>query len=150
MGKRFLIGEIVGVAFHREAEPFRQHIVSCRWSSLSSVYIFLIGIVEYGLSNIGISLRPHVRVGNLIHGVQLIPPDRYLRHRPANTLKDVHQLHFDSVSRSVSDSAFGACGNDQIIIQLGCTLFDSANDVFSGIGRGKPLIYGGHLTAQSL
>ena len=72
-----------------------------------------------------------------------------LLRRP-DTLENVHQLHFDGVTGAITNRAFGTGRYNKVVIQLGSALFDCANNVFPGVGRRQPFVYGGHLTAKTL
>ena len=150
MGESLLIGEVVGVALHGQPEPLCQHIVAGGGGRFCPVNVLLVGLVGHGLSQIGVCLDPHVRIGDLFHGVQLVPPDGYVLLGRADTLKNVHQLHFDGIARSVSDRALGAGGDDQVVVQLGCALLNGTDDILPGVRRRKPLIHRGHFAAESL
>ena len=64
-------------------------------------------------------------------------------------LEDTHEFHFDVVANAISNRALRARRDDQIIIQLGRTLFDGTDDILSGITR-KPFVDRGHLGAKTL
>ena len=63
--------------------------------------------------------------------------------------QDVSQLHFDCVAAAVSDSALTGRSHDQVILDLGCTLFDCADNVFPDVS-GQPFIHSRNLASQAL
>ena len=65
------------------------------------------------------------------------------------TLEDVHQLHFDCVAASVSNSTFRADSQDKVIVEFRCTLLYRADDVLANVTR-EPLVDGGNLTSKAL
>ena len=140
MRKSFFISEVIGIALHRQPKSLCKDIVSGSWSFFSSFNIKLISFIAYSFSEIRISLEPHFRVSDFINGIKLIPPNGNMGIDVV-TLKDVHQLHFDSVAASVTNRTFRADCNNDIVIHLGCTLLNSTDNVLSNV-TGKPLING--------
>ena len=63
--------------------------------------------------------------------------------------QDAHQLHFDVVAASVAHGTLGGSRHDEVILVLGCALFNGTNGIFPDVA-GEPLIHGRHSVAPSL
>ena len=64
-------------------------------------------------------------------------------------LKDFEELHLYVVTAGVSDRALGGDGHDKPIVDLGCPLFESADDILSNIA-GEPLVHRAELWTEPL
>ena len=148
MWKGFFVCEVISVAFHRKPKTLSQNIVSGSGSLFGSFNIELVGLVCYRLSEVGIGLKPHLGVGYLVNGIEFVPPNRYVGIVVVS-LKDAHQLHFDCVAASVTNSTLRRGCDDEIVVNLGCTLFDGTYYILSNVSR-EPLINGSDFTSQTL
>src|SRR4029079_3656051 len=143
-----LVGEEVGEALHRNPKPLCQDVVTRSGCFLCTFHIQMIGLVRDSESEIGLRLDPSAGIVDFLDLIQLVMPDGNMRSLVL-TLEDVGELHLDGVTGPVSDSTFRTCGNDQVIVQFGRTLFDRTDHVLANIA-GQPLVNSANLRAKTL
>ena len=143
MRQRFLVSKIISITLHRKTKSFSKNVISCSRSFFCSFYIQLVGFITYCLPKIRVCLEPHFRITNFVNGIQLIPPNGYMGI-DVISLKYVHQLHFDCIAASITNSTLRADRNNDVVVYLRCTLFNSADNILSDVA-GKPFVYGRNL-----
>ena len=148
MRECFLISKVISITLHRQTESFSENIVSCSRSFFSSFYIQLISFITHRLAKIRISLDPHFWITNFIDGIQFIPPDRHMRI-DVITLEDVHQLHFDCIAASITNSTLRANSYNDVIVNFRSTLLDCTDNIFSNVAR-KPFVHSCNFDLQTL
>ena len=97
---------------------------------------------------VGIGLNPQLRKRDLVDAVQFVEPDRYMRV-DVFSAQYLVQLQFDCVTSSVTNSALRRRGNDKPIVDFRRALFNSANNIFSGVTR-QPLVDSSALNSEAL
>ena len=148
MRKCFFISEEICIALHRNPKAFGQNIIPRSWRFLRSVDVKLISFIAYSLSKIGVRLKPHVRIGYFVNGVQFIVPNRYMGIAVL-PLKDFHQFHFDRIAASITNRTFRTRSYDEVVVILGSTLLNSAYNILSNV-TGKPFIDSGDFAPKTL
>ena len=143
-----LVGKEIGVALHGQVEALGQNIVPGAGGFLRTLHVQLVGLVAHGLAQVRVGFQPHLRLAHFLNGIQLVVPDG---HMGVDVLpfQDAHQLHFDVVAAAVAHRALRGSRHDEVILVLGCTLFNGTNGVFPDVA-GEPFVHGRHSVAPSL
>ena len=134
MRESLLVGEEVGVSLERNTEALGQDVIARVRNVLRPLDVSLISVIGHRDANIGLRLRPHVRVGNLLDIVKTVVEDARVRV-VILAAENLQKLHLDVVPRHVPDRSLRGDSKDQVVIDLGCSLLKSTDDILSNVTR---------------
>src|ERR1044072_999131 len=138
MRESLFVGEEIGVTFHRNPETLSKNVVSSSRRLFGTFNIELVGFIGDRLPEVGICFQPHFRRSDFLDLIQLVMPNGDVG-RLVLAFENIGQLHLDGVTATVSNSAFGTDGHNQVVVKFRSALLYSTNHLLSEITR-KPLV----------